>query len=318
MNKRTRNLLLGAVVLIAVVLALFYFFQRSNDPAPQAFIDLSIQTQTRRVDTVAAGQTLEYLVAYANNGTQAASGIVVMESVPVGTTFDPANNTAAWHCDALAAQSTCTLAVESLEAGGTGSTSFVVVVDANLPDDLSEIVNIAFIADDGSGVADANPGDNRAQAQTPIARSTPPPTPDPPTSDPPTSDPSTPGPPRQQLSGFFCDVCNDAPALPDAYAADYREQCALCPAVPGRMRGGYTLIVSSRLHRGRAEEDARRVRTRLGDTALPVSIQVATVRGVLRYRVAVGEAATVPEAVALRDRLSGVLPADTWITRLRE
>ena len=313
MTKRNRNLLLGAVGVIAVALVLFFFFWPPSGPDAPPFIDLSIQKQTRQVDTVAEADTLDYLVVYANNGNQPASGVVLMETVPEGTTFDSDNSDAAWHCDAVTAGSTCTLAVDSLAAASIGSADFAVVVDADLPDDVLEIVNVALIDSDGSGAADTNLGNNRAQAQTAIARTLPPP-------DTLTTDTLTTGPLTPERSGVFCELCKDTPARSDlsaAVVADYREQCALCLDLIDRTRSGYTLVVSSRLRREEAEEEARRYRARLEDPALPISILVANVEGVLRYRVAIGQVAAVPEAVALRSRLSGILPADTWVTRIR-
>ena len=317
MSKRNRYLLAGTVGVIVVALALYGLFLRNSGPDPLPFIDLTIQKQTVRADTVVAGDTLAYLIVYANNGNQSASGIVVIDNVPDGTTFDIANSDPAWDCDAITARNTCTLAVDSLAAGGTGSAAFVVVVDASLRDDLPQIVNVALIADDGTGAAERTPGNNRAQAQTPIARQV---SPSPPLPSKPSPDTLTTGPATPERSGIFCELCKATPApasLPDAIATDYREQCTLCLDLIDRTRGGYTLVVSSWRRRGFAEDEARRYRARFEDPTLPISVLVANVGGVLRYRVAIGQVAGVPEAVALRSRLAATLPADTWVTRIR-
>lgn len=313
MSQRNRYLLAGTVGVIAVALVLFYFFWLRPGPVALPSIDLTIQKQTRQVDTVSAGDTLEYLVVYANNGNQPASGVVLMETVPEGTTFDTINSDAAWNCNAVTAGNPCTLAVDSLAAKGLGSAGFVVVVDSVLPDGLLEIVNVALIDSDGSDVTDINLSNNRAQAQTSVRTTL---QPDALTI---ASDTTT-GPLTPERPGLFCELCKAIPApagLSEAIATDYREQCTLCLDLVDRRRGGYTLVVSSWRRRGYAEEEARRYRARLADATLPISVLVANVGGVFRYRVAIGQVAGVPEAVALRSRLAGTLPADTWVTRIR-
>ncbi|MCP4988788.1 MAG: DUF11 domain-containing protein, partial [Colwellia sp.] len=67
------------------------------------------------------------------------------------------------------AGSVCTLPLGSLPVGAAPRTAtFAVRVDSPLAAGVTEIVNDAFVDDDGSGGPDLNPADNRATEATPI------------------------------------------------------------------------------------------------------------------------------------------------------
>lgn len=318
MTKRTQNLLLRILGVLAVVILIGLFFRSCKDtesPEP-TFTDLSITKQIRGASPVHATDSVVYQIVYANNGNQAASRTVVIETVPEGATFDSDNNAAAWFCDAVTAGSTCTLSLDILGGGSTGSVDFPIVLDAVLPDDLREIVNEVSISDVGSSKPDSIPGNNRAVVRTPIAVDS--------TDIGPPPDSTQIEPPTPEPTGIFCELCSDAlerNRILDAYVNDYRRQCERCPDLIDRDRQGYTLIVSSQLDRDAAEKEYRRFRECVKDTTLPVSVIVAPVEGILRYRVALGQTETQQEAAALKDRLADdlpacVLPDDAWILRI--
>ncbi len=125
--------------------------------------DLALSKSNGAV-TVAPGATLVYTLTYANLGNQGATGVVITETVPANTTFDPAANHPDWNCIGA----TCTYAAGSLPGGATRSLTFTVNVDALLPAGVTQIVNTAGIADDGLNGADTNPANNTASTVTPV------------------------------------------------------------------------------------------------------------------------------------------------------
>lgn len=79
-------------------------------------------------------------------------------------------------------------------------------------------------------------------------------------------------------------------------------------------RGGYALIVGSRTSLAGAETLADRYRQRINDATIPVGLLSGVDgNGVTRYRVAVGQVSTIPEANQLKTQLGDVIPADAWI-----
>jgi len=79
-------------------------------------------SKTDAPDPVAAGATLTYTIAYANNGNTSATGVVLTDTVPANTTFVSATNGGAL------AGSTITWMPGTLAAGGSGSAQVVVRV----------------------------------------------------------------------------------------------------------------------------------------------------------------------------------------------
>jgi len=74
--------------------------------------------------------TIAYTLAYANVGSQDATGVVITETVPVYTTYTGSG----WTCLPDANDgSTCTYAVGNLAVGASGTVTFTVTVDSNLP-----------------------------------------------------------------------------------------------------------------------------------------------------------------------------------------
>jgi uncharacterized repeat protein (TIGR01451 family) len=113
--------------------------------------------------TITAGGTITYTLTYTNAGNQAATGVIITETVPNNTTFNPAASTPGWNCTPNNnAGSSCTLNIGSLAGGNTGgSATFVVTVDDPLPAGVTTITNSAQIGDDGQNGDDSTPADNQ-------------------------------------------------------------------------------------------------------------------------------------------------------------
>ncbi len=100
-------------------------------------------------DDFLPGETITYTLQYGNSGNQDAVNVVVEETVPNHTTYEPTGS-AAWSCpDGGAAGTTCSFNIGALAGGGGASLDFNVVVDSDLTN-VSTIDNQAFI-DDGAG-----------------------------------------------------------------------------------------------------------------------------------------------------------------------
>lgn len=120
--------------------------------------------------TATVGASINYTINYANVGTQESTGVILTETVPLYTTFNPTASTIGWNCiPNNDAGSTCTLAIGSLNGGGdSGMANFVVDVIAILPAGVENINNTINVSDDGDNGVDANPNNNDAQDQTPV------------------------------------------------------------------------------------------------------------------------------------------------------
>jgi len=120
--------------------------------------------------SVAPGGTLAYTLTFANSGSRGATGVILTETVPANTTFNPGASTGGWVCSPNNnAGSTCTLAFGALAAGGGNqSATFVVTVATPLPGGVSQIANTATLADDGTNGTDPNLGNNTSSINTPV------------------------------------------------------------------------------------------------------------------------------------------------------
>ena len=131
-------------------------------------IDLAI-TKDDGGATTAPGGTVAYTLNYENVGNRDATGVVLTDTVPANSTFNPGASTAGWVCvPGNAAGATCTLAIGNLAIGASGSATFAVTVSDPVPDGVSEIDNTASIADDGASGPDASPANNTDDDQTPV------------------------------------------------------------------------------------------------------------------------------------------------------
>lgn len=117
------------------------------------------------------GRTIRYTLTYRNSGSSAATGVVVTETVPTYTTFDALASTDGWSCAHGAAAGTlCTFSLPNVNAGTSGTITFVVRVLDTLPPGsiVTAIDNLVRIADDGSAGADPTPGNNSSSERTPF------------------------------------------------------------------------------------------------------------------------------------------------------
>ena len=118
--------------------------------------------------TIVAGQPITYTLTYLNNSAVTASGVVIAETVPVGTHFVAAGGTSGWSCpDNAAAGTACRLSLGTLVGNATGSVTFIVRVDKPFPTGLTQIDNTASISDDGTHGADPTPVNNVAATKKP-------------------------------------------------------------------------------------------------------------------------------------------------------
>ncbi len=131
--------------------------------------DLSLTKSDGGV-SVAPGATVVYTLSYANGGNRGASGVVITETVPAGTTFNAGVSSGGWVCTPDAsAGSTCNLTLGILAAGGgTQTATFAVTVVNPAPAGLSQVANTAVISDDGTNGTDPNPGNNTGSDTTPL------------------------------------------------------------------------------------------------------------------------------------------------------
>ncbi|WP_371282351.1 beta strand repeat-containing protein [Dokdonella sp.] len=130
--------------------------------------DLSI-SKTDGGITAAPGETVTYTLSYDNVGTTAATGVVISETVPANSTFNPGASTAGWTCAPdNNAGSTCTLSIGTVAASTGSGVTFSVVVDVPFPSGINSISNTATIADDGSHGPDPTPFNNTGSDTTPV------------------------------------------------------------------------------------------------------------------------------------------------------
>jgi uncharacterized repeat protein (TIGR01451 family) len=129
------------------------------DAAP----DLRV-TKSNSLAVVHPGESVTYTIAYANNGNQGATGVVISDLLPAGTLFSGADNVG-W----TLANGTLSYAVGNLPAGASGSVSLVLEVSRSFAAGQLSIANTAVVGDDGANGPDLNPADNSGQDSDPIA-----------------------------------------------------------------------------------------------------------------------------------------------------
>ena len=142
-------------------------------PTPGNLPDLSV-SKTVAVSGAAGSQTLLYTLTYGNAGGVPSPDVLVHESVPFFTSFQPDASDPRWSCDPppewapIVGGGACQLHVGPLGPGQTGTASFSVVeglAEVALPDSFP-IYNLASILGDGG---DANASDNLFDLATPEA-----------------------------------------------------------------------------------------------------------------------------------------------------
>ena len=145
----------------------------STDVTPlTAGPDLSILKSDGGATTTAGG-TVAYTLIYRNTGDQAASNVLITETVPANTTFNAALSTfGAWSCpDGSVAGTVCTHTVGTLAGGGTtGTVVFALNINASpLPSGFEQVTNTASIDDDHTNGTEPTPADNTSTDTTPVS-----------------------------------------------------------------------------------------------------------------------------------------------------
>jgi uncharacterized repeat protein (TIGR01451 family) len=98
---------------------------------------------------VFTGDVVVYLLTVTNSGDQDAAGVVLKETVPASTVFEPSQSDAAWSCqNGGAAGAACSLSIGALGAGGSVSKLFAVRV-GTLPPGVYTVHNVACSTDAG-------------------------------------------------------------------------------------------------------------------------------------------------------------------------
>ena len=133
----------------------------TEDTPVSAAPDLGLE-KAGDMETVSPGGRIVYTLTYTNTGTQGATGVVITETVPVGTTFFAGQSTEGWSCpDGSPAGTECAFEVGDLPVGVSASVMFAVRVNQNLRlGQEGQIVNTAVINDDRTNGEDLNPDDN--------------------------------------------------------------------------------------------------------------------------------------------------------------
>jgi uncharacterized repeat protein (TIGR01451 family) len=117
-----------------------------------------------------AGGVVVYTVAYTNTGNRNASGVVIRETVPEHTVFNPAASSPAfWNCQNNGvAGSACTLTIGDLGTKISGTAKFAVTITNTLPSGVEQIENLARVADDNRNGDDPTPQNNQSSDTTPV------------------------------------------------------------------------------------------------------------------------------------------------------
>lgn len=115
------------------------------------------------------GNRISYTLQFRQVGAVPATDVVLTETVPLHTVFDAAASTSGWNCASGGmAGSACTLSLGELAPDASGAATFAVILNDPLPLDLTQVVNVASIADDGSAGPDPTPQNNEASVQTSV------------------------------------------------------------------------------------------------------------------------------------------------------
>lgn len=119
--------------------------------------------------TTQPGNVLIYTLVYSNAGTSPVTGVVISETVPANTSFNPTSSTSGWLCTPNnSAGSNCTLTIGNVAAGQRSTVNFAVTLIDSFPVGVNLVTNTATIADDGAHGVDANPNNNRSTDTTPV------------------------------------------------------------------------------------------------------------------------------------------------------
>jgi uncharacterized repeat protein (TIGR01451 family)/fimbrial isopeptide formation D2 family protein len=130
----------------------------SNDEATDEDVvdatpDLTV-TKTDGQETALVGETLTYVLTVGNVGDQDATGVLVTDLLPEGTSFVSASD------GGTAAAGEVTWPTFSLASGASTTRTVTVTVDDPLPAETVELVNSTTVDDDRANGEDPTPEDN--------------------------------------------------------------------------------------------------------------------------------------------------------------
>ncbi|THU03978.1 isopeptide-forming domain-containing fimbrial protein [Lampropedia puyangensis] len=131
--------------------------------------DLYIHKSTSAT-TLTPGAVAVYRIDYGNQGNRGATGVVLTETVPENTSFEPSQSDSNWVCaNGGGAGQVCTLALQSsIEVQKPDSVEFAVRLDNPLPLDVTDIANTVTIDDDHNNGPDLDPSNNSSTETTPV------------------------------------------------------------------------------------------------------------------------------------------------------
>src|SRR5437764_86155 len=104
---------------------------------------------------------MTYTINYTNHGNQNATGVLLTETLPAGTTFVGGN--IAW---VHGSGSTYTAALGGLASGASGSATFLVTVKTPAADDLHRCLNSRRIPDQSANGADPTADNTGSDSDT--------------------------------------------------------------------------------------------------------------------------------------------------------
>ncbi len=128
--------------------------------APDLTISVSGETMA------SAGNVTAFSVQYSNLGYNAAQGVVITETLPENTSYNPADNSVNWILNGTGQYEA---ALGSLAKGASGTLAFNVRVNSSIPSGTTAITDSVAISDDHASGSDPNPVNNSASVDTPLA-----------------------------------------------------------------------------------------------------------------------------------------------------
>lgn len=142
----------------------------NNTATATATLDASPRLTVTKAgpDSIRPGEILAYQLTYENIGTQAATGVELVETVPEHTLFVASASTPGWSCsDGDPAGTPCTLSRATVAAGAEATVAFAVRLAPTVPADLATITNrVTLRRDPGDDPPSGpDPGDD---TETPV------------------------------------------------------------------------------------------------------------------------------------------------------
>jgi uncharacterized repeat protein (TIGR01451 family) len=139
--------------------------ENNEDTAPtplQQVADLSVRKSGP--ETVLAGDRVEYVLRYHNDGPSTATAVVVTDTLPTGLTPRPANG-----CTTNGATVSCAVGTVAPAAGGT--VTITADVDPGLAEG-TELTDVAAIRNDAEGAEDPDASDDTSEVTSTVERPT--------------------------------------------------------------------------------------------------------------------------------------------------